>query len=98
MTIFGHLRAFISRRLRWRARPRVVRRVTVHCPESGAPVEIDLLMRETGPPDVVLRCSAHPEQPPACDQACRRLAEAVLSPPAAVIICPPGSGLPEEID
>ena len=75
-----------------------MRRVMVHCPQSGAPVEIDLLMRATGPADVVLRCSAHPEQPPACDQACRKLAEAVLSPPAALIVCPPGSGPPEEID
>jgi len=88
------LRALFSRR----PRPRVVRRVTIHCPQSGAPVEIDLLMRETGSPDVVLRCSMHPAGPPACDQACRKLAEAVLTPPTALIICPPGGGPPDEID
>jgi hypothetical protein len=76
-----------------------VRRVTVHCPATGVPVEIDLLMRSTGAADVVLRCSAHAECPPACDQACRKLAETVLGRPTAVIICPPGSsGPPEEID
>src|SRR5262245_23257011 len=78
--------------------PRFVRRTVVHCPESGAPVEIDLLMRKTGAPDMVLRCSVHPECPPTCHQACRRMAEAVLGPARALIICPPGSGPPEEID
>jgi hypothetical protein len=47
---------------------------------------------------MVLRCSAHPECPPTCDQACRKLAEAVLGPACALIICPPGSGPPDEID
>lgn len=87
-------RAFFSRR----PRPRVVRRVTIHCPQSGAPVEVDILMRRTGPADVVLRCSAHPDGPPGCDQACRKLAEAVLARPTALIICPPGSGPLDEID
>jgi hypothetical protein len=69
----------------------------VHCPETGAPVEIELLMKETGAPDVVLSCSAHPECPPTCDQACRTMAEAVLTPPRVLIICPPGrKGRPEE--
>jgi hypothetical protein len=75
-----------------------VRRVTIHCPQSGAAVEVDLLMRETGSADMVLRCAAHPEQPPTCDQACRKLAEAVLSPPSVLIICPPGGDPSDEID
>jgi hypothetical protein len=77
---------------------RVVRRTVVHCPETGAPVEIDLLMGKTGSPEMVLRCSAHPECPPTCHQACRKAAEAVLGPARALIICPPGSGPPEELD
>jgi hypothetical protein len=79
-------------------RPRIVRRTIVHCPATGAAVEIELLMKQTGAPEVVLSCSAHPECPPTCDQACRTMAEAVLNPPCALIICPPGSkGRPEEI-
>jgi hypothetical protein len=73
----------------FRRRPRLVRRTTVHCPATGEAVEIDLLMKATGPPDAVLSCSAHPECPPTCDQACRRLPEAVLTPPRALIIYPP---------
>jgi hypothetical protein len=85
-------------RPQWRAfRPRLVRRTLVHCPRTGALVEIDLLMRRTGSPDVVLRCTAHPECPPSCDQACRALAEAI-DPAGTLIICPPGSGPPEEVD
>ena len=78
-------------------RPRIVRRTIVHCPATEAAVEIELLMKATGPPDVVLSCSAHPECPPTCDQACRTMAEAVLTSPRALIICPPGrKGRPEE--
>ena len=78
-------------------KPRIVRRTIVHCPATGAAVEIELLMKNTGAPDVVLSCSAHPECPPTCDQACRAMAEAVLTPPRALIICPPGrTGPPEE--
>jgi hypothetical protein len=69
-----------------------------HCPQTGALVEIDLLIQDTGGPNVVLRCSAHPECPPSCDQACRTLAEAVMGPGSTLIICPPGSGPPEELD
>jgi hypothetical protein len=46
-------------------------------------------MKATGPPDAVLSCSAHPECPPTCDQSCRRMPEAVLTPPRALIIYPP---------
>jgi len=71
-------------------RPRIVRRTIVHCPATEAAVEIELLMKATGPP-------AHPECPPTCDQACRTMAEAVLTSPRALIICPPGrKGRPEE--
>jgi len=97
MRITTALGSFL-RRLVIRPRPRVIRRTTVHCPESGAPVEIDLLMARTGAPHAVLRCSAHPECPPACDQSCRRLAEAVLGRGYTLIVCPPGSGPPEDID
>lgn len=93
------LRAWLSGMLpHWRnGRPRLIRRTMVHCPRTTAPVEIDLLMKETGAADVVLRCSAHLECPPACDQACRELAEAVVGA-HALIIAPPGSGPPEDID
>jgi hypothetical protein len=88
-----------SRLPHWqRPRLRTVRRTRVHCPETGAPVKIDLLLKETGGADVVLHCSARPDDPPACDQACRLLVEAVATPPDAVIISPQASGTPEEID
>jgi hypothetical protein len=78
--------------------PRLIRRVVIHCPHGGGAVEIDLLMRRTGGPEAVLRCSARRECPPACDRACRLAAECVLATPRALFICPPGSGPPEEID
>jgi hypothetical protein len=96
LRIGDSVRDLLVRRRPSRA-PRLVRRTIVHCPETGAPVEIDLLMARTGGPDMVLRCSAHAECPPACDQACRKMAEAVVGPARALIICPPGSGPPEEI-
>ena len=55
-------------------------------------------MGETGSPEAVLRCSAHAGNPPTCDQACRLASEAALAPVQALIICPPGTGPPEEID
>jgi hypothetical protein len=78
--------------------PRVIRRVGIHCPDDGEAVEIDLLMRPTGGPEAVLRCSARTECPPACHRSCRLGAECVLAVPRALFICPPGSGPPEEID
>jgi hypothetical protein len=95
-TVWARLRRALAQRTKAR-RPRIVRRTIVHCPQTGAAAEIDLLMKETGRPDRVLSCSERPESPPACDQACRNMAETVLGAPRAVIICPPGSeGPPEE--
>src|SRR5262249_16003837 len=79
-------------------RPRLVRRVGVHCPQDGGLVEVDLLIGRTGRSEVVLRCSAHPGGSPPCDQACRRSAEWALAPARALIVCPRGTGPPEEID
>jgi hypothetical protein len=105
MTIAGSLRTvaaalgtLMRRRREPRHAPRIVRRTTVHCPWSGAPVEVDLLMRRTGAPDAVLRCSARRECPPACDQACKDMAEAALAPVRVLIVLPPGGDLPDEID
>jgi hypothetical protein len=61
-------------------------------------VEVDLLIGPTGRPETVLRCSARPECPPACDGACRYAVESVTGPSRALFICPPGQGAPEEID
>ena len=79
-------------------KPRVVRRTTVHCPRTGKPVEVDLLMAPTGEPALVLRCSDRPESPPTCDQACRAAAEAVLGPLHALLILPPGKDTDYDID
>ncbi|HYV58189.1 MAG TPA: hypothetical protein VE911_11610 [Candidatus Nitrosopolaris sp.] len=79
-------------------RPRLVRRVGIHCPHDGRPVEVDLLIGRTGRSEVVLRCSAHPGGSPPCDQVCRRSAESALAPARALIVCPQGTGAPEEID
>lgn len=77
---------------------RVVRRTTVHCPHTGRAVEIDLLMAPTGKPALVLHCSDRPDRPPACDQACRAAAEAVVGPVHALLILPPGTNVDYEID
>jgi hypothetical protein len=99
MTRLGSLfRHLLARRRPLDRRPRLIRRVTIHCPHSGRPVEVDLLLGKTGWPELVLRCSAHSSCPPTCDQACRQCAESVLAPARALIICPPGTGPPVEID
>lgn len=79
-------------------RPRLVRRTTMHCPHSGSIVEIDLQMARTGWPTLVLRCSDRDDRPPGCDQACRMAAEAILGPAKALLILPPGTDIPDEID
>jgi hypothetical protein len=79
-------------------RPRVARRVAVHCPHTGARVVIDLQLHPTGHPALVLRCSGRPERPPYCDQACRTAAEAVAGPALAQLILPPGRTVPDQID
>jgi hypothetical protein len=82
----------------YRHRPRLVRRAAIHCPHTGKPVQVDLLLSTTGSPQAVLRCPGRPEHPPTCDQVCRKLAEAVTGPALALIILPPGTDPPEEID
>jgi hypothetical protein len=75
---------------------RFVRRVTMHCPhEPDQTVEIELLMRRTGTPSMVLRCSKRSETPPACDQACRHRAEAVVGDPRGLLMIP-ARNLPRE--
>jgi hypothetical protein len=81
--------------IRWtlgRRQPRIVRRVGMVCPHGRGPVELDILTDHDGKPEVVLRCNAHDACPPTCDQACRKCADAVLSPTRAQIIYPPGRG------
>ena len=77
--------------------PRIVRRVGVQCPHGGGNVEIALLMGHDGKPEAVLRCSADASCPPACDQACRRCAEAILARPHAVLVYPGGRPF-EDVD
>ena len=70
---------------------RFVRRVEMRCPhaEEGNPmVEIELLMGRTGMPSMVLHCSHRRESPPACDQQCRRCAEAVVGAPRSLLLIP----------
>jgi hypothetical protein len=77
---------------------RVIRRVAIHCPHGGTTVEVDLEMSRTGRPERVLRCSARAECPPTCDGACRYGAECVTGPARAILVCPSGTDVPEEID
>ena len=81
-----------------RPRPRLVRRSAIRCPHTGEQVEVELLMRPTGAPSHVLRCTIRPECPPTCDQACRDLAEAVTGPVRALLILPAGEDVPELLD
>jgi hypothetical protein len=96
--LWSFLRSVLGRRGSPANRPRLVRRTHTHCPHGGGPVVIELLMSPTGAPQAVLRCSARSEVPPTCDAACRHLAESVVGPACALIICPPGKGLPEDSD
>jgi hypothetical protein len=75
-----------------------VRRAAIHCPHTGTPVAVDLLLSVTGSPQAVLRCPVRSERPPICDQVCRKLAEAVTGPALALVILPPETDPPEEID
>ena len=68
--------------------PRRVRRVSIECPHDRGRVEVDLLTDRAGKPTAVVRCSAHQACPPACDEACRRCADAVLAPARALVIYP----------
>jgi hypothetical protein len=71
--------------------PRFVRRVVMRCPhEADQMVEIELLMRRTGLPSMVLRCSHRAETPPTCDQICRQCAEAVVGAPRGLLLIPAG--------
>jgi hypothetical protein len=91
----------LFRWVRWfgpAGRPRFVRRVAIHCPYTGRPVEIDLVLSETGAPETVLRCSAQSSCPPSCDHRCRETAEAVSGPTEALILLPPGCASTEEQD
>lgn len=83
-------RRFVSSlaRLFRREELRFVRRVAMQCPHGRGTVEIDLLTDSLGKPQAALRCSAHESCPPTCDQACRRCAEAVLTPAEALIVYP----------
>ena len=75
--------------------PRFVRRVTMRCPHDDQTVEIELLMRRTGMPSMVMHCSHRPETPPTCDQVCRYRAEAVVGAPRGLLLIPAGHVPPE---
>jgi hypothetical protein len=66
-----------------------------HADEGNPMVEIELLMGRTGMPSIVLHCSHRREAPPACDQQCRRCAEAVVNVPRSLLLVP-SKNLPPE--
>jgi hypothetical protein len=70
--------------------PRLVRRTHIHCPHSGALVEVEIELGSGRPERRILRCRAHPERPPPCDQRCRFAPEAFVGPADALIILPEG--------
>ena len=84
------LRRFLTRLRPHHRHPRIIRRTHVHCPQTGALVEIEIELGSGTPQRRILRCSAHPERPPPCDQRCRLAAEAFAGPADAVIILPEG--------
>jgi hypothetical protein len=79
-------------------RPRLGRRVAVRCPHTGALVTIDVQTEPGGIPRPVLRCSADPAFPPRCDQGCRAAGEVRTGPALALLILPPGHGVPAQPD
>jgi hypothetical protein len=91
---------FLRRLRAWlrRPRPRLVRRAAMRCPHTSKRVEVELLLGPTCHGVPVLRCSLSPDCPPACDQACRHLAQAVLGPARALLVLPPGEDVPDLYD
>jgi hypothetical protein len=78
--------------------PRFVRRTHVHCPRTGELVELDIAVGHSMAERHVLRCSAHPERPPRCEQECRFVPETFLGPADVLIILPEGCPDAEERD
>jgi hypothetical protein len=79
-------------------RPAVLHRLTLHCPRGGQLVEVDILMGPTGMPARIVRCPHQGDGPPACDQACLTLHEALAGHVDTLLILPPGREAADEID
>ncbi len=78
---------------RWRPHrrhPRLIRRTHIRCPRTAEFVELEIELGETLADRRIVRCSAHPERPPPCDQHCRFAPETFLGPADALIILPEG--------
>jgi hypothetical protein len=84
------LRRLAARVRPHRRHPRFIRRTHMRCPHTGALVEIELELGSGLPERRILRCSAHPEEPPPCDQRCRFSPDAFVGPADAFIILPEG--------
>jgi hypothetical protein len=81
---------WLARRRPHRRHARLVRRVHAHCPRTGELVALEIELGDTLDDRRILRCSAHAEQPPPCDQRCKFSPEALLGPADALIILPEG--------
>jgi hypothetical protein len=92
------LRRLAGHVLPHRRKARFIRRTHIRCPQTGALVEIELEFGSGLPERRVLRCSAHPEQPPPCDQRCRFGPDAFVGPADALIILPEGCESTKEQD
>lgn len=81
-----------------RYEPRLVRRTHVVCPETGETVEIHVEIGARPEQRRVLRCSRHPGGDPACAQTCLRDPAIWEGPADALLILPPGHGVPDDRD
>jgi hypothetical protein len=99
---FGHLwsalRGWARRVLPHRYRPRFIRRTHVVCPETGEAVQIDVELAVQPEQRRVLQCSRHPGQDPTCSEACLHDPRIWEGPADALLIVPPGHGVPAERD
>lgn len=81
-----------------RYHPRFVRRVHTVCPATGEVAQIDVEMAVAPGARRVIRCSLHPDGTVPCDEACRHDPRIWEGPADALLILPPGRGVPDEQD
>lgn len=94
--LWAALRSLLRQVVPHRYHPRFVRRTHVVCPETNAPAEIDLELAVQPADRRVIRCSRHPDGTVPCDQPCLRDASIWQGPADALLILPPGHGVPDE--
>ncbi len=90
--------AWVWRILPHRFHPRLVRRTHVVCPETGETFQVDIALGLGPEQRRVLRCARQPDRDVSCSEACLRDPRSWSGPADALLILPPGRGVPDEVD